>query len=184
MRAQIERDIFKQHPVQNEQEPHKIIKLLWQETPREYHYSACSLLQRNKKLWTEKTMSLAETMIRSHSWWDTVDMIASNIVGPLLLKYPSLLETMDAWINDENMWIRRSALLFQLKYKDKTNHLLLFEYCKKRMFEREFFICKAIGWALREYAKINHEAVITFTNQYKDHLAPLSYQQARKHCGN
>lgn len=87
----------------------------------------------------------------------------------------------EAWINGDNIWLARTAILFQLKYKEKTDVDLLFFNCEKWLASKEFFIQKAIGWALRQYAKVDSEAVRQFVNSHS--LAPLSRREALKHIG-
>ena len=118
-------------------------------------------------------------MITTNSWWDSVDTIAKFILGEYLLEYP--LETekvIERFTNSKNMWLNRSAILFQLGYKAKTNFDLLKEICEKHQNSKEFFIQKAIGWALREYAKTNPEAVKNYINN--SNLKPLSKKEGLK----
>ena len=115
----------------------------------------------------------------NNSWWDSVDTIAKYILGEYLLEFP--LETkkvIERFSNSENMWLNRSAILFQLGYKEKTNSDFLFSECLKQADSKEFFIQKAIGWALREYAKSHPEAVKEFVKT--SNLKPLSTKEALK----
>eukprot|EP00542_Grammatophora_oceanica_P016881 CAMPEP_0194040656 /NCGR_PEP_ID=MMETSP0009_2-20130614/12621_1 /TAXON_ID=210454 /ORGANISM="Grammatophora oceanica, Strain CCMP 410" /LENGTH=115 /DNA_ID=CAMNT_0038683855 /DNA_START=548 /DNA_END=895 /DNA_ORIENTATION=+ len=84
------------------------------------------------------------------------------------------------WIQDDNRWIRRTAILAQLKHKTRTHADVLFDFCEQRMHEKEFFIRKAIGWALREYGKTNPKAVIAFLQKHKKELSPLSYKEGSR----
>ncbi|MNF47972.1 DNA alkylation repair enzyme [compost metagenome] len=118
-------------------------------------------------------------MIITNSWWDSVDTIAKYILGEYLLEFP--LETdsiIGRFSNSENMWLKRSAILFQLGYKEKTNFELLKAICEKHKSSTEFFIQKAIGWALREYGKTNPEAVREFV--HNSDFKPLSKKEALK----
>jgi 3-methyladenine DNA glycosylase AlkD len=108
-------------------------------------------------------------MLITKSWWDTVDAVAADIVGRLVQRHPALVKTMDAWIADDNMWLQRTAILHQLRFKDQTDEKRLFGYCLKHGSQKEFFIRKAIGWALREYSKTNPAAVKKFVK-----TAPLT----------
>ena len=106
--------------------------------------------------------------ITTKSWWDTVDMLATHIIGSFYLRYPN--ETMafiERWRDQDNMWLRRTTLLFQLKYKQNTDVPLLFSLIKENKSDNEFFIQKAIGWVLREYSKTNPEAVMEFIDSEK-----------------
>ena len=100
-----------------------------------------------------------EELITTKSWWDTVDALASRTVGALVLADPALRKTMDRWIRSDDIWIARTAILHQLFYKEATDTSRLFDYCLLRAGDNEFFIRKAIGWALREYSKTDEVAV-------------------------
>jgi 3-methyladenine DNA glycosylase AlkD len=150
-RRALGKEIFKKHPISDYMELKQKVEYLWKQKEREFQYTACDLLEKYKLLWKPQIIGLFEMMIRSKSWWDTVDQIATKLVGPFLLLNPKCVSRMDDWIEDENMWIRRTALLFQARYKDATDSKRLFAYCQKTMHEKEFFIRKAIGCALREY---------------------------------
>jgi len=103
-------------------------------------------------------------------------------VGYFVKQRPKLgIAVMDKWKKDDNMWLCRTAILHQLTYKGDTNQAWLFECCKLRAHETEFFIQKAIGWALREYAKTNRSAVRKFVTQNKEELSRLSTREAMKH---
>lgn len=91
------------------------------------------------------------------------------------------LPVMDKWIEDDNIWLRRSAILHQLQFKEKTDSERLFRYCLSRAHDKEFFIMKAIGWALRQYARCNPEAVRHFVKENEKRLSRLSIKEAMKH---
>ncbi len=181
VRAQLEKEWFKKFSPTNEDELIALVTALWQKPQREFQYAALELAQKHHKLWSPAIFELFEQLIRTKSWWDSVDATASNLVGKLLLKYPHLQGSMDSWIKDDNFWIRRTALIHQLRYKSKTDHEKLFFYCTLTMHEQEFFIRKAIGWALREYSKTNPRDVQAFINAHKARLSPLSIKEASKY---
>ena len=107
-------------------------------------------------------------------------MIATRLVGNLVLENPILIDTtMNDWVIDNNIWLRRTAILFQLSYKEQTNEDILYEYIVKNADRKEFFIQKAIGWALREYSKTNPESVTRFIKTTD--LAPLSRREGSKY---
>eukprot|EP01087_Luapelamoeba_hula_P014055 TRINITY_DN4057_c0_g1_i2.p1 TRINITY_DN4057_c0_g1~~TRINITY_DN4057_c0_g1_i2.p1 ORF type:complete len:122 (+),score=10.59 TRINITY_DN4057_c0_g1_i2:413-778(+) len=120
-------------------------------------------------------------MIRNKSWWDTVDIIASNLVGSLVTQFPQLSATMDNWISDEHLWVRRTALIHQLKYKAATNTDRLYSYIGQLMHEQDFFIRKAIGWALREYSKTDPDSVRDFIAANDSELSSLSKREGSKY---
>jgi 3-methyladenine DNA glycosylase AlkD len=118
-------------------------------------------------------------LITTKSWWDTVDAIANHNVGQLLRQYPDSRDrTLTPWRQSENIWLRRTAILFQLSYKTATDADLLFAIATENRESSEFFIQKAIGWALREYSKTAPDAVQTFVATAE--LAPLSQREALK----
>lgn len=180
-RKEIVKSSLKQHPIQSKEELITTFEKLWKEKKRELHHVAMDLGELHHKLFDASSLFFLEAMIRKNSWWDSVDRIAPTLVGSLLQKHPKLATEMDRWIEDENMWIRRSALIYQLKYKEKTNQKRLFAYCESRMHEEEFFIRKAIGWVLRQYARTNPESVREFIEKNHSELSPLSYREAAKH---
>lgn len=131
----------------------------------------------------EAALSLIEELIRSKSWWDTVDGLASTNLGGLLQQHPHLTDRMDEWNRDTDLWIRRSSLLFQLKYKS-PDEARLFRYVTNLREETDFFIRKAIGWSLRQHSKRSNEtrkAVREFLHQQGDHLSTLSIREASKY---
>lgn len=118
------------------------------------------------------------------SWWDTVDLLAAHVVGTLVAADPRLGADMDVWIADEDLWVARTALLHQLRYKERTDTDRLFAHCLRRSAHPDFFIRKAIGWALREYAKTDPAAVRAFVTRERDRLAPLTVREALKNIGD
>ncbi|MFL6556402.1 MAG: DNA alkylation repair protein, partial [Bacillus sp. (in: firmicutes)] len=112
--------------------------------------------------------------------WDTVDAIAPKPVGKIAERFPELVaETIDGWAINDYLWLRRAAILFQLKYKQNTNEELLYQYIRQNADSKEFFIQKAIGWALREYSKTNPASVKKFIDGTQ--LAPLSIREGSKY---
>ena len=132
-----------------------------------------------KKLWVKQDIQLFEKLIVEKSWWDTVDYLANHIIGPWFKKYPESIPAITSrWNKSKNIWLQRSSLLFQLKYKKETDTALLKSYILNLVGSKEFFVKKAIGWVLREYSKTNGDYVRKFV---KDHpLQPLSAKEALK----
>jgi 3-methyladenine DNA glycosylase AlkD len=121
-----------------------------------------------------------EYLIVTKSWWDTVDSIAGGPVGLHFKRYPEvLLTTLARWRQSENFWLRRTCILFQLDYKKETDFTLLCDIIRENLGSKEFFINKAIGWALRQYARVDAEAVRSFAESTPLH--PLSRREAMKH---
>lgn len=154
--------------------------LLWNSNEREFQYVALEHFFKYKKLWQENDIQFIQWLIETKSWWDSVDTIAATIVGAFFKKYPSLFETnMQKWIASENMWTNRTAIICQLKYGKNTNTYWLEKAIIPHLESKEFFHQKAIGWALRQYARTDLNWVVTFVNSHV--LKPLSRREALKH---
>jgi 3-methyladenine DNA glycosylase AlkD len=139
------------------------VRECWQMPEREMQLCGMEMLLKHRKVWDADYFELFEEMITTKSWWDTVDFIAVNLVGAYLKNHPEMIESSLArWLKSNNMWLQRTAILFQLKYKSKTDVALLFGLCTRLQDSKEFFIRKAIGWALREYSKTDAIAVTDF----------------------
>ncbi|MHA2030913.1 MAG: DNA alkylation repair protein [Candidatus Kariarchaeaceae archaeon] len=158
-----------------------VISILWSRKDREYRYVALFLLEYFDII-TLDSLPLLRDLIVSGDWWDITDGIARNYVGDLLRSNKEVMtKELKLWIHDKNLWIRRSAILAQLKFKENTDEELL-EYCiTKAMHEKEFFIQKAIGWILREYSKTNKQYVAEFIEKYKNKLSKLSIREGSKY---
>jgi len=151
----------------------------WDLPQREYQYFIMEVLERLAKKAEKERIELYEFMILNKSWWDTVDYIASNLVGVHFQKYPDLMNLVtEKWMNTGNMWLQRTSLLFQLKYKRKTDVTLMTSYIHRLQGSKEFFINKAIGWILREYSKSDGDWVRDYVATCQ--LAPLSRREALK----
>ncbi len=145
---------------------------------REYGYAAIDLLQKWQSLLLEKDLFFLKKLIQTKSWWDTVDLLASRHVGQLILTHPSCVEELDRWIEDKDLWVRRSALIAQLYWKDKSDDARLFRYILAQANEKDFFIRKAIGWALRQRSKSNSFVTKNFLQEHGHRLSPLSVREA------
>jgi 3-methyladenine DNA glycosylase AlkD len=165
-------------PKPTEAELNEQALFLWAQPEREFQYVACGQLRRHIKVCGPDFLDVARQLIVTKSWWDTVDTLASHTVGPLVRKHTELLATMDAWIGEQNMWLARTAILHQLGYKDSTDADRLFRYCVAQAGHPDFFIRKAIGWALREYSKADPEAVREFVRAHETVLSGLSKREA------
>ncbi|MFE7174278.1 DNA alkylation repair protein [Streptomyces sp. NPDC057616] len=155
----------------------------WQLPEREYHYFAVDYLRRHVRACSSGFLPVARHLVSTVSWWDTVDLLAAHVVGALVAADPALTADMDAWIVDEDLWVARTALLHQLRYKERTDTERLFGYCLRQSGHPDFFIRKAIGWCLREYAKTDPEAVRAFLARERGRFAPLSVREALKNIG-
>ncbi len=176
------RAIFKSNYEQNKSEVKSNFRAiaweLFQMKEREFHQTAIDLLLKEfKKNFVLEDIELIEKLIIKNSWWDSVDTIAKYILGGYLLQFPSeTFKVIERFSNSENMWLNRSAILFQLSYKEKTNFEILKSECEKHKNSNEFFIQKAIGWALRDYSRFNPKEVESYVNS--TNLKPLSRREA------
>lgn len=171
---------IKKTTLKHEAELEIIVTELWQLPEREYQYCAIELFAANKKIWTQKNITLIEYCITTKSWWDTVDFIATDWTAPYFKSFPEQINPITLrWNNSENFWLQRTSLLFQKSYKKNTDTNLLSSYILNLASSKEFFIQKAIGWILREYAKTDADWVRDFVNEHE--LAPLSKREAMKH---
>lgn len=158
----------------------KFVVKFFNEDYREFQYIAIDYLIKMKKYFNIEDIFLVKQLITQKSWWDTVDILSSNLVGEICKKYPSLLyDEIIFWINDENMWIRRSSIIFQLRYKTNTNLEVLEKAIDSNINDTDFFIKKSIGWALREYSKFDPDWVVNFINNRQ--LSKLSKREAEKY---
>ncbi|MBT2388190.1 DNA alkylation repair protein [Streptomyces sp. ISL-1] len=180
-RRALSRTVVEGTPRPDEADCTAIAVRCWELPEREYHYFAVDYLRRHVGRCSSGFLPVVRRLIITVPWWDTVDALASHVVGPLVSADPKLKSDMDAWIDDDNLWVARTALLHQLRYKDATDADRLFSYCLRRADHPDFFIRKAIGWCLREYAKTDPQAVRDFVDGARDRLAPLSVREATKH---
>ena len=159
-------------------------ELLFQREHRECHYVACDLLATPRTL---RSLTITDVpsivrLITTKSWWDTVDALAPTVLGGILrADRVRLRELAMDWCASDNIWLQRTAIIIQLKYKADTDADLLFELILQRAASKEFFVRKGAGWALREYAKVAPEAVIGFVETHRSRLSPLTVREALKH---
>jgi 3-methyladenine DNA glycosylase AlkD len=181
-RRKVLRQAQRRHPIADRDDYRGTVVTLWERPHREEKYCAVDLAIDEKRWIAFDNLDLYRRLIVEGAWWDFVDGVAAQLVGQILVDQPGRMwPILDTWIDDENMWLRRSALLAQLKHKGATDRHRLFAYCLRRADESEFFIRKAIGWALREYAKTDPDAVRDFLDDHREELSGLSYREAAKH---
>lgn len=149
----------------------RLVRLLWNQQHREEKYLAVQFARTFRLFITSESMPLYEFLIRDGAWWDFVDDIAIRLVGTVLRhERPQISATLDAWIVDEDRWIRRAALLSQVMHREHTDHARLFRYCRACMSDEDPFILKAVGWALRDYAKAAPDRVERFLAEFNGSL--------------
>ncbi|MBI3737694.1 MAG: DNA alkylation repair protein [Chloroflexi bacterium] len=152
---------------------------LWVLPQREFQYVATSLISRMEKQLPEDFIETLEYLLVTKSWWDTVDTIATGTIGLHFKRYPKVKKKYLAkWRKSSNFWLRRAAILFQLNYKHETDFGLLKDIIRENLGSQEFFINKAIGWALRQYTRIDPVGVRQFVAETE--LSPLSAREALK----
>jgi 3-methyladenine DNA glycosylase AlkD len=180
IRRKLTKQFIKENGLPQKDKLKDIIFSLWGLPEREYQKAALDILEKAKKDLTTLDMSWLSTLIIKKSWWETVDVLSPRIIGYMFLTNPELVPLYaEKWIENENIWLQRAAILYQLKYKEKTDEERLFRYILRRASSDEFFVQKAIGWALREYAKTQPDNVKNFVSQHP--LKPLSEREALKH---
>ncbi len=159
----------------------EIVWELYNQEQREFHYVAIDWMNAWKKEMIEKDDSdFLKLLITTHSWWDSVDAIASNYLGKYIQKFPiEGAELIEEWRHSDNMWLRRSCLIHQLKYGNNTDFTLLMDLINQFKNDKEFFIQKAIGWSLRQYSKFQPEAVRDFLHD--SDLKGLARKEAEKY---
>jgi len=182
-RNELQRAFFKQFGLPQPDELADLTKSLWVLPERELHYFAMDLLVKLSKRLPEDFIIVLEEMIINKSWWDTVDLIAGKLVSVHFQRFPLLRdEWINKWRTSENIWLKRTCLLYQLHYKEDTDVELMFNLIRENLGSKEFFINKAIGWCLREFSKTDAEVVIDFVE--KTELSNLSSREALKWLKN
>ncbi|AFH65496.1 DNA alkylation repair protein [Paenibacillus caseinilyticus] len=173
------REWMRMHGVPRAEGLRETVRVLWNQPEREMQYAAMGLLEKRRREMGPAELPLLKELILTKPWWDTVDLLASHQVGGILANHPVEREgTVDVWIRSGQLWLQRTALLYQLGYKGKTDTGRLFGYIGHCSDSTEFFIRKAIGWALREYSKTDEAAVRAFIASVS--LSPLSVREALK----
>jgi len=152
---------------------------LWALPEREFQYAALGLLGRFETKLPAEFIDTIQTLLTTKSWWDTVDSLAGNTVGAHFKRFPAVRDaTLERWRISDDFWLRRTCILFQLGYQSETDFDLLKDIIRENLGSNEFFINKAIGWALRQYTRVDPEGVRTFVAETP--LAPLSAREALK----
>src|SRR3972149_7329644 len=180
IRVALQNEFIKENGLPPLDELDSISLALWSLPQREFQYTATSLIGRLENKLEPEFITTLEYLLVTKSWWDTVDTIAGNAVGTHFKRFPKVREKyLKKWRKSDNFWLRRTALLFQLGYKKETGFDLLCEIIRENLGSDEFFINKAVGWALRQYAHTNPAPVKKFVKATKE-LHPLSRREALK----
>jgi 3-methyladenine DNA glycosylase AlkD len=166
-------------PTPTEPQLAAMVRALWQQPEREFQYAGCDLLSKHISVAGPAFIDVTHELVVTKSWWDTVDALAAHTVGPLVRRHLQLTPVMDDWVRSDDVWVARTAILHQLTYRADTDGDRLFAYCRLRATDTEFFIRKAIGWALRTYAAHEPDQVASFLADTPS-LSPLSVREATK----
>lgn len=161
-------------------------RALWAGPERELRYAAIrwTMAWKRKKFLDPRALPLLEGFVREGAWWDLVDALAADPIGAIVLHHrDEVRPTLDRWIDDPDLWVRRAAILCQLKHRDHTDVPMLLAFCRRQASDRTFWIRKAIGWALRQHARTDPEVVRAFLAETGDALSGLSRREASKHLG-
>lgn len=189
IQAKERRIIFKEciarNPINDQEEYQDVVRTLWDGEHREDMYQALETAEYFKPFRNAESWSLYEDLIHTSPHWDTLDWIAGKLVSELLLSERNRFEKrLIAWRKDDNLWVRRASLLAHLHHGKETNRELLGETIRLLMPEKEFFIRKAIGWVLRDFANTDPLWVIEYVREVETGLSGLSRREALKHVGD
>jgi 3-methyladenine DNA glycosylase AlkD len=181
-RQPIARELYKRFAPAGNTEYREQVEAQWGLPHREEKYIALGVACRHKRFITLENLDLYRRLITEGAWWDFVDEVSQHLIGRLLMQDPARMRpNLEEWIVDPDIWLRRTAIICQIGMKASTNQEMLFAFCRARAHEKEFFIRKAIGWALCEYAKTNPDEVRRFLAEHREILSGLSYREASKH---
>lgn len=188
-RRPVFKEMTRRYPPKNGSEYRANVCALWEAGRRpggfrEMQYAALWYAEHFEEHHDAAQFPLWRRLVVEGGWWDLVDWLATRLVSPIVRKHRAKsMVVMRRWIEDEDMWVRRAAILCQLGHKDAADEATLFDFCLKRAEEPEVFIRKAIGWALREHGKSRPESVKAFLLEHKDKLSALSVREAGKYVG-
>lgn len=158
-----------------------VAEALWAFPERECQYAACDLLVKFAgRLSADEEPRLA-ACVRARAWWDTVDMLATRVFGPLVARDPALLRVMDRYATHDDLWLRRVAILYPLHFKAETDTERLTRILDANLGHPDFFIRKAMGWVLRQVARTDPVWVRLYVATRGERVAPLTRREALKH---
>lgn len=181
-RTAILNEIIERFPPRDRDDYRTAVLALWGQPHREEQYLAIGYAKAFPRFITLSSVPLYRRLIVEGAWWDFVDDVAIKLVGAVLRNQRDrMTPKVRSWIDDKDLWLRRTSIIAQIGHKQTTDEALLFDACVRRLHEQEFFIRKAIGWALREYAKTDPDAVTTFVLDHRDEMSGLSFREATKH---
>lgn len=158
----------------------EFVNQAWENPYREMQYAVLDYLQLKQKALKPSDLLKIKKLAQTKPWWDTIDFLCRS-VGFICLHYPETKKFVLEWSRDEDFWLRRLAIEHQLLQKEETDVQLLEQILINNLNQTEFFINKAIGWALRDYSKTNPDWVREFIEKYKDRLSKLSIKEGSKY---
>jgi len=173
------RECISELGVPKDSEFNAVIKEMWMSPYREVHYCAQELVERKKWWRQEESIILIEHLIRNNQWWDSIDFIAATLVGSYFKCHGVDKTRIRSWNQENDIWVVRTSILFQLKYKNEVDLPFLSELILPHLESQEFFIQKAIGWILRQVSKSNPDFVRGFMSEHL--LKPTSHREAIKY---
>lgn len=177
----ITKSILKKYAPETNQEYRETLIYIFKNAEyREFWYAGNEYANSFKKFITQENLDVYIEIVRITRWWDIVDVVAANFIGKALIGSDNISKISKKLIEDEDLWVRRTGLLLQLKYKDKTDFDLLKELIFKTAHEKDFFIRKAIGWTLRQYSYVDPDSVKNFIEENRDKLSGLSIKEGLK----
>ena len=180
----IMRDVLATHPLPDRATWLATVLALWDDADhREERYAALAVAKDRRYVGHRDpdVLPLYRHLVVTGAWWDLVDDVATHLVGPLLLAHPRVRPTVAAWATDEDRWLRRTAVICQVGAKDRTDLSLLTTAVEANLDDRDFFLRKAIGWALRQHARTDPAWVRAFVDVHDGQLSDLSRREALKH---
>ena len=180
----IHRDLVRRFAPEDRDAWEATVRALWAGPERELKYAAIAYAKafRRRRFLSPTSVPLLEDLVRDGAWWDLVDDIAVHLAGEVVLRHREAMgPVLDRWIADDDLWIRRTALLAQLRHKEAADLPRLFRYCRRCAPDTSFWIRKAIGWSLRQQARTHPDEVRAFLADMGDGLSGLSRREASKH---
>lgn len=175
---------LKTFPISEQADYLQFVSSLWHQTEREFQYCAIDTAVKYKKFHNDQSWATFKSLALTAKWWDLVDGIAVNLIGSLLKQNRQYQSQLDIWALDSDLWVRRTALLAHLKHKDQTDLSALSQTILVLCPDTQFFIQKAIGWSLREYAKTDANWTLDFIDRHHEKLTKLAVREASKHLGS
>ena len=181
MRRQLAQIVLSGLPRPDHRDLADFARLCWERPEREYQYAAIDQLRKGSRRLPVSFLGELRWMIVTKPWWDSCDPLSGTVAGGIVRRFPESASVMEGWICDPILWLRRAALLHQLKWKESCDQDRLFRFCVLTMEEKDFFIRKAIGWALRQHARVAPDDVTHFLMEHRPRLSGLSFREAAKH---